>query len=265
MFPIYYTGNKFNETRKYLNVDYSKYKYIIEPFGGSFGFIRAIFNNCSDDCKFIINDINSDLINIYIHLRDNNTADFYKNIKKIYDKIVKKNDSKDMQIMKYLRNLKTDCLEKIYLKCLAKHAFYVGFTQKIYDKLNILKNFENNELKKLFKRCKFTCKNFNEFMDKYKNHKKTLFYLDPPYFDSNNALYFEKRKDNNCIDNTSMFCDIYHLLPFINFIFVTNKIDLFQLLFGEYAKIEYPKIYSKTKNKTMHVVYSNIDKLQNII
>lgn len=43
-FIINYVGNKFLESKKNINYDdFNNYQYIIEPFGGSFGFSRYIF------------------------------------------------------------------------------------------------------------------------------------------------------------------------------------------------------------------------------
>ena len=69
---IYYFGNKYNESKKYLNnFDYSKFKNICEPFGGTFGFSRYVYE-INNNIQFHINDINKILIEICEYIKNNN-------------------------------------------------------------------------------------------------------------------------------------------------------------------------------------------------
>ena len=42
-FILNYTGQKFKETKELDEIDFSKYKTVIECFGGSFGFSRYLY------------------------------------------------------------------------------------------------------------------------------------------------------------------------------------------------------------------------------
>ena len=42
-FILNYTGQKFEESKELDLIDFSKYKTIVEPFGGSFGLIRCLW------------------------------------------------------------------------------------------------------------------------------------------------------------------------------------------------------------------------------
>ena len=64
-------GTKYAESRKQLiNYDFTKYKTVVECFGGSFGFSRFLykFKNMKDT-EYIIYDYNKDLIDFYQELQ----------------------------------------------------------------------------------------------------------------------------------------------------------------------------------------------------
>ena len=78
-FILNYNGNKYNECKKYLHdVDYENFDYVCEPFGGIFGFSRFVHTVNKNFKKFLINDI------------DKNIIDFYKELKNDFDATVQK-------------------------------------------------------------------------------------------------------------------------------------------------------------------------------
>ena len=76
-FILNWVGNKYEELKKDLKrsiIDrnsFDKYDTIIEPFGGSFGFIRYLYQVLDiKDKKFIVYDSDKDLIDFYNHLKN---------------------------------------------------------------------------------------------------------------------------------------------------------------------------------------------------
>ena len=105
-FVIGYFGNKRQEVEKLYNVikdDIGKFKTIVEPFCGSSAFSYYIwFNNQDKKIKYILNDNNKLLFNLYNILKDDNKRlELYNNLctmlenvknKEDYTQIVKKSD-----------------------------------------------------------------------------------------------------------------------------------------------------------------------------
>ena len=78
-----WVGYKYDELKKDLKrsiIDrksFDEYDTIIEPFGGSFGFIRYLYQVLDiKDKKFIVYDSDKDLIDFYNHLKKINISNF---------------------------------------------------------------------------------------------------------------------------------------------------------------------------------------------
>ena len=78
-----WVGYKYDELKKDLKrsiIDrnsFDEYDTIIEPFGGSFGFIRYLYQVLDiKDNKFIVYDSDKDLIDFYNHLKKINISNF---------------------------------------------------------------------------------------------------------------------------------------------------------------------------------------------
>ena len=91
-FILNWTGNKYDELKKHKVIDketLEKYDTIIEPFGGSFGFIRYVYNVLGvKDKKFIVYDSDKDLIDFYNYYKETNKDRFISEYNEIMDKIV---------------------------------------------------------------------------------------------------------------------------------------------------------------------------------
>jgi site-specific DNA-adenine methylase len=252
-FIINYCGNKYRETEKIKNIDLSSYKYIIEPFGGSFGFSRYVYYNLGlTDKKFIICDINKDLIDFYIFIKDlviNNKIDEFMN---------EYNRHCDYMISEYpidKSKKKNGCQHK--KKCMV-------YINNIIDKnINFLFNLQINarffSVRKktkcdfeIFKKCEFINKTVQELkLDEYNDDY--FFYLDPPYIDSCNKFYGNIGNLHDIYDlvhiimNTKK-CIFIHLNNwFVNFVYIDKKI------------MEYGKLYDINKKRVSHIVYGNCE------
>ena len=69
-FILNYTGQKFKETKELDEIDFSKYETIIEPFGGSFGFSRYLYEMKGlKDIEYIVYDNDEVLIDFYNYIK----------------------------------------------------------------------------------------------------------------------------------------------------------------------------------------------------
>lgn len=270
-YPIRYQGNKYNETKKHLTnlIDYSQYDIICEPFGGIFGFSRCLFelNKLNDNCKIIINDIRSDLINAHNILKNCNPIELHIKLKKYYDDKNLKNFS-DQEIINYINNNNdffTDIF-KIYNTRMFKNNKNIQTVIKNFD---YLKNYSD-----IFKHIEFLNMEFNEFIEYIKstyNDKKILIYCDPPYFMSDNKNYNLdcKRIINKGllkrVDNTKFYIDILNLLKSnYHTIVVIGCNHLINELYKDFFKKTYSITYSNTLSNglhanTSHTIYTNIN------
>lgn len=252
-FIISYNGNKYQETKKHLlNHVATDVDYIAEPFCGIFGFSRAYFlNNPDSDVKYLLNDTNKELIDLYINLKND------------YDGVIKKInifiESDDFQ--------KHEDTGKEFNKFMKKQDFIIQnmfrtMCQGIFNKKNVsrIKNFvaKRDIYTKFFKKCEFYCLDYTDFME-IVNQKKCLVYYDPPYFNSYNLAYQLSKEDNEYYDGTKMYLDILKYFESNNkCIMVLNQIAVIDKLFEKYIKTRYSGVYSNlSKNIKRHVIYSN--------
>ena len=113
-----WAGNKFRVLPHLLPIiGDSKSKRYIEPFGGS----MAVALNVSAD-EYVLNDINSDLINLYDHVTNVNDDTFIKHCQELFYE--ESNNREAYNEMRNLFNRSTDSLERscmfVYLN---RHCF----------------------------------------------------------------------------------------------------------------------------------------------
>lgn len=259
-YPLPYHGNKYKETKYILDIfDLSDYKYIVEPFGGIFGFSRAI-SEINKKCTFLINDYDSELIKIHKYFqKTKNLKKFVTTCKNIIGSIKAKTD---FEFASKIKKSKKNDMAHIFLKKYIIHAFYVNSKKKLINSLNNLENTIEN-IRDTLNRCVFYNMDYNQFINmiKKKKLKKVLFFFDPPYFDSHNFSYsYTKNITKKIKDNSEMYIDILDFFEENKYdcILVLNHIKIIDFLFQDYYISSYNKIYQKTKKETEHVIYSNI-------
>lgn len=66
---IHYKGNKKNELKKFFkDVDFNKYDYLIDVFGGS-GWLSLYAKMQNPNIKIILNDLDSELFDYYHYIK----------------------------------------------------------------------------------------------------------------------------------------------------------------------------------------------------
>lgn len=269
-FILNYQGNKYRESKKYLfDLDISKYEVIFEPYGGIFGFSRCMFElNPDYKGKFIINDINKDLINFFKKLKTN-IEKTCKTIKNKIDKIWKDCDNKDANFTNKLRAL-DDYSIKLLCRGMNNNLFmYKKGVKKISNFLE-----KKEEYKKFFDKITFWNLKSSDAFDKInKIDKKILIFHDPPYFNSSNTSYFNEPISigNKLISHPDATALYIHILNQFekkhDNILIINFTAVIHYIFKDYEKKQFEVIYqnsSKKKNKeyqktkSVHVIYSNI-------
>jgi len=246
-----YLGNKRNEFKYLNNVidDIDNYNTFIEPFCGSSAISFNIWLKYPNK-KFILNDNNNDLINVY-NLIKNTDIDVIKNklldIKKTIDN--DKNifnmmyqdfkQSKDKDIYQYIYFNKFFCMCRIgaYRECKFK-----DFTKHQYKFFEFIKTanitFMNNDWFDIFK--------------EYSNIEKALIIFDPPYLLSYNMFY------ENFNTNIYQFFANNNIKLFkAKLIFILENNWIIKLLFKDEKSYIYDKFYHISKKQIKHIIITN--------
>jgi site-specific DNA-adenine methylase len=241
-----YAGNKDREMKQFYELvkdNIEDKKYIIEPYGGSFSLIRHIFNEFKNKFKYVVNDNDKRIINIYKELQNDKNNDI------LQDKI------------KHLEETITSPdLMKPLVKCNKNESYLFGHlkycirpylyptTKKVNINYKRLTNFK--ELDKV----KFTDEDFLECVEKYEDKKNAFIFLDPPYFMSNNDEYL-----NKCVD--TYFKYILKLKDKkATFLIVVNShilTNIFMENVGLHRIKEYDVTYLGSRKRTKHIIFSN--------
>jgi site-specific DNA-adenine methylase len=277
LFPIAYSGNKYNETKKFFkayDLDLSEYDIICEPFGGIFGFSRAslFLNKLNKECKIYINDIDTDVIKIFKMFKDGSYKDTFEKIEVLTRDITDDDKNKFNDFIKkkvYINSPELfDDIEKVLIDFMGR-GLRRGLLSydSIIRKIKNYKKFSKEYDDQLWDRIVLSNMNYNEFLENLPKDKKKFIYFDPPYFDSNNTHYSRFLNDNNVknigyIDNSTIYLDILNFFnkikfdPMISSMFVMNKLDFFDHFFGEFKIYEETGVYQNgQKNKKYHITY----------
>lgn len=245
-FFIAYPGNKREEVEtiyNYIikNVDMNKIKTIIEPFCGTSSMSYYISLIHPKKFKYILNDNNKHLIELYKTLSDNiKTEKFVKDIN------LKCFDSNDKFINKeqYLKLIKEDNKEAYFIKQ-KYYTIRAGlYPQRICKKLvydDFIKtpiiNFLKTENIELTTEDAITC------IEKYTDTKNIIL-CDPPYMETVNNVYQSP--------NGNIYEYIYKFRNKIkNVFFILEYMWIIRLLFQNENTEIYTKIYNGMKKKAV--------------
>lgn len=163
------------------------YKVYVEPFVGA----GSLFLGQKTD-KEVINDIDKDIYNIW---RDMKSVS-----KEQFDKLEFNGDENTFN--KLLEDNTTDSLQRLYRNLYISFFSFASF-RKYFDKTktkdsmrgnrdNIFNRFQ--EIHDRLKGVTILNKDYKNIIKKY-DSDNTLFYLDPPYFQTNNKSYSNKNID----------------------------------------------------------------------
>jgi DNA adenine methylase len=210
---IKWSGNKTQHMKniiKYIPKDFNRY---IEPFIGS----GSIFLKVSPE-KWIINDINNDLINIWKNIINNNEkiikyfdifSNKFKKLSKDKQLILCRNITENIEHLPYnieraaIYMLMNNCNytgnllinNKFYFQGLNMHITkrekYYFLTDKYYNNLKNVACFMNNTKGKIYNM------DYKKIIEKTK--KNDFVFLDPPYVEEHN--YGFNYNKNEILDN----------------------------------------------------------------
>jgi site-specific DNA-adenine methylase len=259
-FIFSYVGNKRDEVEKiYENINFDNIDTIIEPFCGSCALSYYIWSlNKDKNYKYILNDLDNDLIDLILLIKNGNIDDINNDINKLFDDIRYIDDPLDAK-KKYMDVINNNGIYGYYIK----HKYY-SIRAGLFP-LASYKRMKKTELEKtpfydFLKNAdiEITCGDGVEIIKKYDN-KKCFLFIDPPYLQSHNAAY-----DNNTNNNMD---NIYEYLLKIKLCNLKSKTLichennwLFNMLFKEYfyGECEYCKKYASSKKKeTVHILARN--------
>jgi len=151
-----------------------------ESFLGSGALFFALFSKYGNTKKYILSDLNADLINLYTILRDN-SEDLFKVLRDY------RNTEKDYYI---IRNKKHDnnieqAAQFFYLNRTSFNGIYRVNKFGMYNVPYGHKEYQNLFDYSLLESCSFALSKVSlktcDFTKAYRNAKKKLTYLDPPY------------------------------------------------------------------------------------
>ena len=266
-FFISYSGNKRFEY-KYLDpfLNFDGVENIIEPFCGSSAISFNIWMKYPH-LNFYLNDINTNLINIYNLFKKYETEEIYDNLNDLKRKYCNPDDYK-----KFVKSLDKE-------KEIDPFIYFFISRLSLITPFSGMMHFENyNKKNDFFKLTKLQLK-FIEFIrspnvyisnddwfvlfDKYKYDTNTMFVIDPPYIKSDNSFY-NKQGRNTYDDNVYKYFEKNKITTFNSKIFVILElIAENNEIFGEDNIIEtYDKEYKLSKKKTKHAIFSNLNLTQ---
>ena len=248
-FFMAYYGNKRTECEKLYDEVKDKIdniEYIVEPFCGTSAFSFYLSLKHPHKFKYILNDNNKYLIDMYKLITDE------EKLNKLI--IILNNFSKDLTRETYNNIVKKDELPNWFYKNLV-YAIRPGLfpLSSSYKKdfeylkscpiVNFLKN-ENIEFHNI---------NGIDILNKYKDNNKALIFLDPPYLMACNDFYSDSKVNiyeylyfNKISDMTALLLICLENVWIIKLLFINN-------IKNEYAK----KYMGQNKRKTSHLIISN--------
>lgn len=252
-FVFGYFGNKRQEVEKLYDVikdDIGKFKIIVEPFCGTAAFSYYVwFNNQDMKTKYILNDNNKMLYDLYNILKDdtkrlelyNKLCIMLENVKnkEDYTQIVKKSDE---DIVSYC------FVNKIYSIRPALYPSNKNFT------IETIKSFINAPIIQFLKNADIEFRNDDaiKVYDEYKSNKHALLFLDPPYLISNNSWY-----KCPCIGIYEYLMENIITKEKATILLCLESNWIIKLLFKNLKSIIYDKTYETTKKKTEHIIIIN--------
>jgi site-specific DNA-adenine methylase len=257
----------------YLNTDHN---ILVEPFAGSAITSINHFLKYGETKKYHINDNDYVLINFYRNMKKNalEVINEYNNLKNsiINDpEFITKTPQNKAKYKKIIDDYKIKVKERNKESLAAYFLFY----SKIYSITNGLypirkQNFVDINLTKyslflnFINKAKINCKNYLSIFKKYKNNKKALLFLDPPYLASCNNYYLtysgkDHKEDKIIIDNTKLFIDILNLLKNAKckIILIINDNALTRFIYKDFIKKSYDVTYRQTLKNTKHLIITN--------
>lgn len=263
-----YVGNKRQEVEHiYKNINFKDINTIVEPFCGSCALSYYIWTqNRTKNYKYILNDLDSNLIELLRIVKDEKLKEIEDELNKIREEILTYEDDMIEAKKIYIEYIKQKNINAYVLanKCCNMRAsmfpsrdFKRFFNDKKIDLYTaLIYEFLTTADIEIYN------ENGNKIIAKYDN-KKTFIFLDPPYIASCNSFYSIDTKEN--ITNIYEMLSSKGLKNFKCKILICHENNwLFKIIFKDYlvGESEYYKQYQtqlgkKAKNVTTHICVKN--------
>lgn len=278
--PIRWAGSKKKILNEMLTFFDNSSKYYVEPFLGSGVVLINLINNIKDFeyKKFFVNDINTNIINFYIILRDN-----FKFVEKNINKIVKKyNELYDIiEKEKFYYDIRQEFNEKnddqdkkaIYFYFLMKAGYNGVYRENKNGKFNVpfgKKDKINCDIENMRRvSCKlqnvefYNCdyKDFLIILNKKKILEDAFVYFDPPYIPEEKVINKKQELYTSKIFEHKEFMKNIDKLKINKFLISMSDSKQADLIYGKLNKYIVNDII-RTINplktiKSTEIVYSN--------
>jgi len=253
-FFIPYFGNKRQEVKKIydeIKNDIKDVEYIVEPFCGSSALSYYISLQQPLKYKYVLNDNNNFLIELYNIAKDETKLNkFVDDLKIIYNDVY--NDKN--KYIEVLHKSKNNIISYIFINIYYNIRPGLFPSEKRPIKIDRFDKILNCPIINFLRteNIIFSCSDWFDIYDKYKI-KNSLIFFDPPYLSSCNDYYFNKSINiyeylfNNDIDNENCFISL-----------CLENIWIIKFLFKDKQIIEYEKKYmNHNKKKTTHIIIKN--------
>jgi len=257
-FFLNYQGSKWTESKHLAELDFSSYENIIEPFGGSFGFSRYLYEKLKlTDKKYFIYDNNKELIDFYNYIKKRIVEDTIDNFLSVHNSIAEDlierfktgKDKSQVNLKDTEKYIKENISEEggmKYIRFMLLHNLKSNHISRIYIKKRINKGFLQ-----LMKKAEFIFQPFDNLDLRGYDKDKSLIYLDPPYILEDNSYY-------KSVDETfSYYEKLVNLFKTNICLFVHSYNGLLDYVFKDYTFMTYDKTYRNKGNKKIHSVYYN--------
>jgi site-specific DNA-adenine methylase len=251
-FWIDYLGNKYQESKHIdqANIDWDKYDTIVEPFGGTFGFSRWLWNKKGmKNKKYVVYDSDDRLLNFYDVIKEKLNDGTYEDFVKSYADLEEPTEALPKNergvIHTYGRKQLCETLEEP----LKTWYYYNGVLNRspLTFKPKRVLGYEPMMSQVTFIHKKFTEINWDDY-----DLSRTLIYLDPPYIDSFNTNYKGESEEFNPVVGRilSLFTE-----KKANVMLVHTDNPLLDYILKPHLVCSYGKTYGFTKRKAVHKVY----------
>ena len=244
-----YAGNKRQEVEEIeKSINFEGITTIIEPFCGSSALSVFLAKKYPKRFKYILNDNDPFLIKLYNLMLD---VELFKKFEEDINELCKTIVDKES----YYKLTKNGTFEGEFIS----NKIY-NFKQGMY-KLNYIYKpikFIDCEIVKFLRNNDVEILNMDaiDLYEQHYNEEETLIFLDPPYLNSHNEFYSNKK-------NTNIYEYLYNK-PITdnknNVVIVLERKWIIELLFQKFKFIEYGKIYQTNKKKTTHIIIRNKEK-----
>lgn len=252
-FFIPYAGNKRTEVEElYKSIEHkiNDIKTIIEPFCGSCAFSYYIWTKHPElPIKYILNDNNKFIIELMKISKNENE---FNKLSNSLIKLHEETDSKE-KYNAIFKKSNDDLISYIYVNKIYSIRAGLYPTNKVF-KPECWDNFKNAKIVEFLRNTDVELSNIDalEVYEKYKNDKKSLIFLDPPYLSCENRWYksptvniYEYLHENDIDKQKAMI------------VLCLENIWIIKLLFNKKKSITYDKLYQTSKKKTEHIIILN--------